>query len=151
MPPPVTIVGMGICPDDLTEKQRAVIAGAEILVGGRRLLEPFDHLKCRRWVIDRNLAAVGDFVEAHICSHAIVVITSGDPLFFGIGAFLVRRLGADRVRIMPNVSAVAAAFARLGESWQDVSVVSLHGRSHTGRLLRRLADGDAVAPVEVRS
>jgi precorrin-6Y C5,15-methyltransferase (decarboxylating) len=145
VPPPVTIVGMGVSPDDLTENQRAVIVGADILVGGRRLLEPFAHLECRRWVIDRDLAALGDFLEANISDHTIVVLTSGDPLFFGIGAFLVRRLGADRVRTLPNVSAAAAAFARLGEPWQDVSVVSLHGRGHTGRLLRRLAEGDTVA------
>lgn len=145
MPPPVTIVGMGVSPDDLTETQRTVIAGADILVGGRRLLEPFARLECRRWVIDRNLAALGDFLEAHLFDHAIVVLTSGDPFFFGIGAFLVRRLGADRVHTLPNVSAVAAAFARLGEPWQEVSVVSLHGRGHTGRLLRRLAEGDTVA------
>ena len=136
---------MGVSPDDLTETQRAVIAGADILVGGRRLLEPFGHLECRRWVIDRNLAALGNFLETQLSDHAIVVLTSGDPFFFGIGAFLVRRLGTDRVRTLPNVSAVAAAFARLGEPWQEVSVVSLHGRGHTGRLLRRLAEGDTVA------
>ena len=145
MASPVTIIGTGVCPDDLTEKQRSIIHAADILVGGKRLLAPFDGLTCRHYVIDKNLKVLGDFLESQIIDHTIVVLTSGDPLFFGIGAFLVSRLGADRVRILPNVSAVATAFARLGEPWQDVRVISLHGRSHTGQLLRHLAAGETVA------
>jgi precorrin-6B C5,15-methyltransferase / cobalt-precorrin-6B C5,C15-methyltransferase len=143
--PPVTIIGTGVAADDLTHRQQSIIAAADILVGGKRLLAPHAHLACQQVTIDRNLKELGDFLEQRMVDHAIVVLTSGDPLFFGIGAFLVRRLGADRVRILPNVSAVAAAFARLGEPWQDARVISLHGRSHTGQLLRHLAVGDTVA------
>lgn len=136
---------MGISPEDLTSCQRTVIQAADILVGGKRLLDHFDQLTCQRRVVDKNLKGLGDFLQQMMPDKAIVVLTSGDPLFFGIGAFLVRRLGAEQVRIMPNVSAVAAAFARLGEPWQAVRVVSLHGRNHTGELLRHLANGDTVA------
>ena len=145
MAPPVTIIGMGTSPDDLTCRQRSIIEAADILVGGKRLIAYFDHLTCRRRVVDRDLKGLGDFLDQQMPDNTIVVLTSGDPLFFGIGAFLVRRLGADRVHILPNVSTVAAAFARLGEPWQDVRVVSLHGRDHTGELMRHLAGGDTVA------
>jgi precorrin-6Y C5,15-methyltransferase (decarboxylating) len=145
LPPPITIIGTGVSSEDLTASQRAIIESADILVGGQRLLDQFGRRECRQRVIDKDLKGLGDFLEAHMDAHAIVVLTSGDPLFFGIGAFLVRRLGADKVHILPNVSAVAAAFARLGEPWQAVRVVSLHGRNHTGQLLRCLANGDTVA------
>lgn len=145
MPHSITIIGMGLSPDDLTVRQRSIIEAADILAGGKRHLTHFEHLDCRRWIIDRDLNALVDFLRAEMADSAIVVLTSGDPLFFGIGAFLSRRLGAHNVRVFPNVSAVAAAFARIGEPWQDVCVVSLHGRSHTGRLLRRAAAGDTVA------
>ena len=57
--------------------------------------------------------------------HRIVVLTSGDPLFFSVGVLLVRRLGARRVRILPNVTAVAAAFAKLGGEriWKIVAFI----------------------------
>ena len=145
MAPPVTVIGMGVSPDDLTSRQRSIIEAADILVGGKRLLAPFDHLTCRRRTVDRDLNGLGDFLHQQMPDSTIVVLTSGDPLFYGIGAFLVGRLGAERVHILPNVSTVAAAFARLGEPWQDVRVVSLHGRNHTGELLRHLAGGDTVA------
>lgn len=145
MSPPITIIGTGVSPDDLTNRQRSIIESADILVGGKRLMDRFRHLDCRRRVIDRDLNGLADFLIEKMPGHRIVVLTSGDPLFFGIGAFLVRRLGAGRVHILPNVSAVAIAFARLGEPWQEVHVVSLHGRSRTGELLRHLADGETVA------
>ena len=136
---------MGVSPDDLTSRQRSTIEAADILVGGKRLIDHFGHLACQRRTIDKDLKRLGDFLQEKMPDHTIVVLTSGDPLFFGIGAFLVCRLGAEQVHIMPNVSAVAAGFARLGEPWQEVRVVSLHGRNHTGELLRRLAGGDTVA------
>ncbi len=145
MAPPVTIIGMGVSVDDLTEKQIDIISTADILVGGRRLLASFDHLACRKVVIDKKLSQLGDFLETEMADHDIVVLTSGDPLFFGIGAYLVRRLGANGVRISPNVSAVAKAFSRIKKPWQEVRIVSLHGRNRTGTLLRLLADGETVA------
>jgi precorrin-6Y C5,15-methyltransferase (decarboxylating) len=143
--PPITIIGMGVSLDDLTRRQRSIIEAADILVGGKRLIAHFDHLTCRRRVVDRDLNGLGDFLQEKMSDNTIVVLTSGDPLFYGIGAFLVRRLGAEQVHILPNISTVAAGFARLGEPWQDVRVVSLHGRSRTGELLRHLAGGDTVA------
>jgi precorrin-6Y C5,15-methyltransferase (decarboxylating) len=47
----------------------------------------------------------------------------------GIGPLLAQRLGRARVEIVPHVSSVALAFARLGIGWQDARVVSAHGRS----------------------
>jgi precorrin-6Y C5,15-methyltransferase (decarboxylating) len=58
-------------------------------------------------------------------------LASGDPLFYGIGGYLSKQLGRDKITIYPNVSTVAAAFARLGESWQNAELISLHGRQIT--------------------
>ena len=46
----------------------------------------------------------------------------------GSGRTSPSRLGPDRVEIVPHVSSVALAFARLGVAWQDATVVSAHGR-----------------------
>jgi hypothetical protein len=128
---------MGVSPDDLTPRQRSNHRDRGNSRGRPTAPRPFrspglraaDHRQGSEWP--------GRFSpDPKMTDHTIVVLTSGDPLFYGIGVFLVRRLGAERVRILPNVSAVAAGFARLGEPWQDVRVVSLHGRNHTGRLFR---------------
>ena len=58
----------------------------------------------------------------------LVVLASGDPMFYGIGATLVRLLGAAQVTVLPHPSSVSLAAARLGWPLDDVDVVSLVGR-----------------------
>jgi len=56
-----------------------------------------------------------------------VVLASGDPGFFGILRALRER--GLRPTVLPARSSVARAFALLGRPWDDVAVVSAHGRS----------------------
>ena len=69
------------------------------------------------------------------------VLASGDPLFFGIGSLVIRKIGAAHVAVVPQPSSVQWAFARAGLKWDDASLLSLHGRPRTGLVsrLRRLA------------
>ena len=66
------------------------------------------------------------------------VLASGDPLFFGIARTLIDRFGPDLVEILPAISSLQLACARFKIPWDDIRVVSLHGREldHLpGRLL----------------
>ncbi|MDD4702232.1 MAG: precorrin-6y C5,15-methyltransferase (decarboxylating) subunit CbiE [Desulfovibrio sp.] len=64
----------------------------------------------------------------------VVMLADGDPLLFGIGATLVRLLGQDAVRLMPAVSSLQQACARLALPWHKVICLSLHGRDDLGPL-----------------
>lgn len=125
---PLSVVGMGTGPQDLTDRHRALIAGADILIGGRRLLAHFAHLPAEKKAIDRDVAETIAFIRRRLGRRRMVVLASGDPLFFGIGGRLVEAFGAERVALYPNVSSLAAACARIGEPWGGMRVVSLHGR-----------------------
>jgi precorrin-6Y C5,15-methyltransferase (decarboxylating) len=74
-----------------------------------------------------------------------VVLASGDPLFFGVGSILIKALGPENVAIYPNISSIAAAFARIKEPWSQVRVVSLHGRKNDEALFSALNEGNTVA------
>ena len=58
----------------------------------------------------------------------VVVLASGDPLWFGIGRILCDQLGQHRLRFHPSPTSLQLAFARIGRPWQDAGWVSLHGR-----------------------
>ena len=58
----------------------------------------------------------------------LCLLASGDPMLHGLGATLARRLGAGRLRVLPAVSSVALACARLGWAEHEVDVVSLVSR-----------------------
>ena len=61
-------------------------------------------------------------------SSKVVVLASGDALFFGIGSWLNRVVGNEHLSFHANVSSVQLCFHELGLPWQDAKVVSLHGR-----------------------
>lgn len=135
----IDVIGMGSGPGDLTSKHRDIIGRADVLVGGRRLLGFFPDSPAEKKPIGRDLDEAITFIRRRMGRKSVVVLASGDPLFFGIGARLVAAFGRGRVTIHPNVSSVAAAFARIKEPWGGVRVFSLHGRKNEEELLRALA------------
>ncbi len=78
-------------------------------------------------------------LEEALTTGDVAVLASGDPLFFGIGRTLIDRFGAGRITVHPALSAVQLACARFRLPWDDLTLMSLHGRTGAhlpGRLLR---------------
>jgi len=140
----VDVVGVGMAPGDVTQAQRDLIARADLLAGGRRQLEWFPDGTCDTFEITADLPGLIERIR-RLPGRRIVVLASGDPLYYGIGAYLARALGPEAVRIHPNITSVAAAFARMGEPWQEAAVVSLHGRDQSQALERALRTAARIA------
>ncbi|GAA2453768.1 precorrin-6y C5,15-methyltransferase (decarboxylating) subunit CbiE [Streptomyces glaucus] len=121
----ITVVGTGTgAPLD-----ERVLAGAELVVGGRRHLDAVRLPAGAQRVVLGALAPALDTVAEYVArERPVVVLASGDPGFFGIVRALAERFGTDRLDVRPGVSSVAAAFARAGLPWDDAVVVSAHGR-----------------------
>ncbi|MEW2609412.1 precorrin-6y C5,15-methyltransferase (decarboxylating) subunit CbiE [Streptomyces sp. NPDC047880] len=121
----ITVVGTGTgaAPSD------DVLAGAGLVVGGRRHLDAVPLPETAERVVLGPLAPALDTIGAYVeKDRPVVVLASGDPGFFGIVRVLAERFGAERLDVRPGVSSVAAAFARIGLPWDDAVVVSAHGR-----------------------
>ena len=132
MPPTVTVTGIGADGwAGLAPQSRAVIERAAMIIGGPRQLALLpDSVAGRRVPLPSPLLpALEDLIDAHAeAGGGLVVLASGDPMFYGIGSTLVRLLGPDRVLVLPHPSSVSLAAARLGWPVGDVDVVSLVGR-----------------------
>jgi precorrin-6Y C5,15-methyltransferase (decarboxylating) len=115
----LTVLGL-----DGSLQEHAVLASATLVAGARRHLDSLEIPLAARVVVMGDVAAALDEVAAHPGN--AVVLASGDPGFFGI-VRLLRERGLDPL-VLPAVSSVAAAFARVGLSWDDALVVSAHGR-----------------------
>ncbi len=133
----ITLVGIG---DDgcvsLTSRAVSAVMTAGVLVGGERHLEFFPQFQGERIVLKDGLSPVLDRVAELAEEQNVCVVASGDPLFFGIGSLVIKRLGAEHVEILPQPSSMQWAFARAGLKWDDASFLSLHGRSSEGFLTR---------------
>lgn len=120
----VEIIGIG---DDglegLTAAARAVVEQAEILIGSRQSLEAVSG-KAERVEIGTDLDAVVRTIES-AGKKRVVVLATGDPLFYGTARYLCDRLGKDRFEVRPHVSSMQLAFARVKESWDDAYLTNL--------------------------
>ncbi|MBU6276782.1 MAG: precorrin-6y C5,15-methyltransferase (decarboxylating) subunit CbiE [Planctomycetes bacterium] len=139
----VYIVGIG---DDGLE---GVTAHARRLVeGAKRLIGPES---CRSLlpaaVADRleTVAGLEDLVERieRTADADLVVLASGDPLFYGTARYVCGRLGKERFEVVPHVSSMQLAFARVKESWEEAFLANLSGQS-IERVLDRIRGADTV-------
>ncbi|MGW1723964.1 precorrin-6y C5,15-methyltransferase (decarboxylating) subunit CbiE [Streptomyces sp. NPDC002306] len=127
----ITVVGTGTGAPPPAD----VLAGAELVVGGRRHLDAVRTAlpETAELIVLGALAPALDAVEEYVGKgRPVVVLASGDPGFFGIVRVLARRFGSGALDVRAGVSSVAAAFARAGLAWDDAVVVSAHGRELRG-------------------
>jgi len=120
----VTVVGIGADGwAGLAEPARDALHAAAAIAGSPRQLALLPDLPARRVPLPSPLLEhLDDLVQEN---PGLCVLASGDPTLHGIGATLARRLGPAAVRMLPGVSSVALACARLGWPQQEVTVVSL--------------------------
>ena len=146
----VYIIGIG---EDgqagLTERARSLIENAEILIGENHTLALIPPGNSERIVLGTDPeAAVAKIREA--VGKRVVVLAVGDPLFYGVARFLFDRLGQDRFEVIPHVSTMQLAFARVKESWEDAFLTNLAGRDITTVLEQiRVADKVGLFTTEV--
>jgi precorrin-6B C5,15-methyltransferase / cobalt-precorrin-6B C5,C15-methyltransferase len=156
--PFVALVGIGADGwSGLTSAATAQIETAGVVIGGQRQLDLLPNtIVAERIPWPSPLRpAVHDLVGRHR-SRDLVVLASGDPMFFGIGRALVEEVGSQNLRILPHPSSISLACARLGWPVEDTDVVSLVGRPlaslttslhHHRRILVLSSDADTPAAV----
>ncbi|NIJ13715.1 precorrin-6Y C5,15-methyltransferase (decarboxylating) [Saccharomonospora amisosensis] len=139
----MTIAVVGIGADGwpgLPREGRSEVESCEVLLGGRRQLDLVPDGGYRKVAWPSPLLPSLDDVLAEHAGRRICVLASGDPLLSGIGTTLMRRLGSHRLRIVPGVSSVTLARARLCWPAEEVEVISAVGRSPQA-VMRVAGDG----------
>jgi precorrin-6B C5,15-methyltransferase / cobalt-precorrin-6B C5,C15-methyltransferase len=122
------IVVVGIGADGmpgLSDASRRELQRATVIYGSRRQLDLLDDTVAaprREWP-SPMLPALQRLLDDH--AEDVHVVASGDPLMHGIGGTLIRLFGPDRVTVLPHVSAVTLACARMGWNVHDTEVISL--------------------------
>ncbi len=105
---------------------------ADLVIGGARTLALLRHEfkpGAQARDLGGQISAVVDWVrEAREAQRRCVVLATGDPLCHGIAPFLAQRLCLDALDILPNLSTLQLACARIGLAWQDARIVSVHAR-----------------------
>ncbi|MFW0794780.1 precorrin-6y C5,15-methyltransferase (decarboxylating) subunit CbiE [Gordonia sp. CPCC 205515] len=119
------VVGIGADGwDGLSGRARDELSGARVIYGSQRQLDllPSGFAERRPWTSPMS----AHLAEVLATDHRgdVHLLASGDPMFHGVGASVVRAVGAQRVHIIPTVSSVSLACARLGWDLTEVTVVT---------------------------
>ncbi|MDX8397577.1 MAG: precorrin-6y C5,15-methyltransferase (decarboxylating) subunit CbiE [Mariprofundaceae bacterium] len=114
----------------LTKEHLELLAQADVVIGGSRVLELFVGVfkeNVQTLDLTGHLKEVPAWIEASLNKlQEVVVLASGDPLCHGIGSYLKKKIGMEQLEILPNVSSLQLACARVGVSWQDAYICSVH-------------------------
>lgn len=121
----IHILGIG---DDgaagLTSHARQLIDEAELLLGAEYTLALIPQSKAERFALGSNLDQAVARLNAAAKQKAIV-LASGDPLFYGTARYLCERIGKEHFEVVPHVSSMQLAFARVKESWEEAYLTNL--------------------------
>ncbi len=139
----ITIIGIGDDGlDGLTRQALDIIDQAGTLFGPANLLHKIQVTRQRLVPLSADLEQVAESLAAETAG-PLVLLASGDPLFYGIARFLCDKLGKDRFEVLPHVSSMQLAFARVKESWDEAYLTNLATQA-VPRVVQRIRSAETV-------
>lgn len=143
MPQKTYIIGVG---DDgaagLTATANQLIEQAEVLVGSRQTLSAARQTQAERVEVETDFDVLLQAIAANP-ERRVVILATGDPLFYGTARFLCDRFGKDRFEVVPHVSSMQLAFARVKESWDEAYLTNL-ATQKLDRVIERIRSAEKV-------
>ena len=138
-------------PDYMLPAAERAIREAKVLVGGRRALAQFARPQGEgqlTMAVTGDIDSVMQFIREKLELSSVVVMVSGDPGYFSLLDALRRHFPPACLRVIPGLSAMQLAFARLALPWHEARLLSFHGRKpaaerlayHPGSVLGMLTD-----------
>ena len=137
------IIVVGIGPGDpayLLPKAQTTIENARILVGGKRALADYSHHGVHECAVGADISGVLAFIEESLAGDDVVVMVSGDPGYFSLLDALRRTFPLEQIEVVPGISSLQFAFARLALPWHNARLLSFHGREPLTEELFRSSD-----------
>jgi precorrin-6Y C5,15-methyltransferase (decarboxylating) len=121
----VHIIGIG---DDgfegLTVAAKELIQQADLLIGAAPTLAVLPASTAERFELGPDLDAAVRRIAASP-GKRLVMLMLGDPLFYGTARYFYERLGKERFEVIPHVSSMQLAFARVKETWDEAYLANL--------------------------
>lgn len=113
--------------DGLLPATRAVVEAAEVIVGGERHHELSAAVTAERLAWPSPFDALIGMLQ-ELKGKRVVVLATGDPLWFSVGARIGREIDPSELVYHPQVGAFQLAAARMGWSMADLETLTVHGR-----------------------
>ena len=126
----IIIVGCGPGAEEyITPAAADAAAKAEVLIVSQRLKDLFPEVVAERIDSGTDVAGILDTIASRRDGgRQVVLLATGDPGIASLAQPVIRRFGRENCKVIPGISSVQIAFARLGLGWQDARIVTAHSR-----------------------
>lgn len=140
----VYVIGIGPGETDyLLPAAKREIEKAECLIGAKRVLAQFRYPDKKKIYLDGRYKEVISYIKNNKNRQKIAVLVSGDPGLYSFLGQVQPALKKEEYMVIPGISAMQFAFARIGEGWQDAKIISIHGRKAVN-LAKEVKNSDKV-------
>ena len=124
----VALIGIGMGdPMNMTREAWEACRSADVRIGAERVLASVSGIPGPSFVEYRG-EEIRKYLKEHPEYESAAVLVSGDTGFFSGAKNTVKLFGNDNVQVFAGVSSAAYLCTRLGESWEDARLMSIHGR-----------------------
>lgn len=124
--PRIYIIGVG---SDglagLTSHALGLLTNMEIIFGSDHTLSLVGELPCEFRRLGADLQETIAALSALLGKKRVAIVASGDPLFYGVARYLCDRMGKEHFEVLPHVSSMQLAFARVKETWEEAYLTNL--------------------------
>ncbi|MDJ0598236.1 MAG: precorrin-6y C5,15-methyltransferase (decarboxylating) subunit CbiE [Crocosphaera sp.] len=125
----IKIVGIGLNgKESLTTQIQIIVEQANLLMGSDRHLSYFPDYLGDKVIISNFYQDIKTLQQIKSYHESIVILVSGDPLFFGLGRLLLEQFDVDELEFYPYISSIQLGFSRVKIPWHDAKIISGHGR-----------------------
>ena len=151
----ICFVGIGMGDrNNITLEALEAVKAADVLIGAKRMLETFSYLNLPSFC-EYRAETIAGYIENHPEYEKVAILLSGDPGFYSGAKKLLGYLKGQTICTYPGISSVVAFCAKLKTSWDDVKLLSLHGRGQNiiyslreyGKVFALIGKKDGIAEV----
>lgn len=138
---------LGIGPghrDYLLKITEDIINKSDLLIGGSRALDMFRDLDKEKVEITGKLEKIKNYILANYQKKLISVLVSGDPGLYSMMNYLKKHIDKELLEVIPGISSLQLASARIKLNWDDLKITSLHGKNDRVKVLMEVRENDKV-------
>lgn len=135
------IIGIGPGSEDyLTVKSKKIVDSVEVLMGSKRALKLFPESSAEKIELDpKNIQKSFKHAISMVKDgKSVALLSTGDPGFSGILKPILNLSGSVDVEVVPGISSIQLCAAKLQIPWDDVNLITLHGKGISDELLEAL-------------
>ncbi|RBP41558.1 precorrin-6Y C5,15-methyltransferase (decarboxylating) [Garciella nitratireducens DSM 15102] len=125
----VKVLGMGPGDADyITPRVRKEIENSQVIIGGKRILDSLELEGKEVYYLKGNLQESLKKIQENAREKTVAVLVSGDTGFYSMLKVLKKYFDSEALEIFPGISSMQYMFSKIGHTWEDACLSSVHGR-----------------------